>query len=223
MDNKTFDKKFNQYKRFLLIVILLICILLIIFKTSIESWFTIILFALISAIIQFITSFFTEKGKNLATKEDVSDITSKIESIKDSYNKSLESHKIELQKEFERHKYIMNLCLSMDKEIIQRLMAFQKANSQYTIDSSNETELLQSIQNLYESLSAYKFRYFHIPIFQQLYQGVYKICDNEYNNEKNFQCSGTIKPSFTQNDIRLLYIISMDILKKMMPTLQFEI
>lgn len=78
-----------------------------------------------------------EKGKNLATKEDIAQITEQIESVKDSYNKALEAHKIELQKEFESHKYIMNLCFSMDKEIIQKLMAFQKANSQYIIDSSD--------------------------------------------------------------------------------------
>lgn len=163
-----------------------------------------------------------EKGKNLATKEDIADITRRIESVKDSYNKALESHKIELQKELESHKYIMNLCLSMDREIIQRLMIFQKANSQYIIDRDDNTELIQSIQYLYESLSAYKFRYFHIPIFQQLYQNVYKICDKEFNNQKNYECSGTMKLSFTQEDIRLLYIITTKILKMMMPTLQLK-
>lgn len=156
-----------------------------------------------------------EKGKNLATKEDIAQITQQIESVKDSYNKSLESHKIELQKELESHKYIMNLCFSMDKEIIKRLMLFQEANSQYIIDPSNKTEL---IQYLYKSLSAYKYRYFHIPIFQQLYQKVYEICNKEFNNEY----SGTMRKSFTQDDIKLLYVISMDILKEMMPTLQLE-
>lgn len=159
-----------------------------------------------------------EKGKNLATKEDIAQITQQIESVKDSYNKSLESHKIELQKELESHKYIMNLCFSMDKEIIKRLMLFQKANSQYIIDPSNNTELIQSIQYLYKSLSAYKYRYLHIPIFQQLYQKVYEICNKEFNNEY----SGTMRKSFTQDDIKLLYVISMDILKEMMPTLQLE-
>lgn len=163
-----------------------------------------------------------EKGKNLATKEDIAQITKQIESVKDSYNKALEDHKIELQKEFESHKYIMNLCLSMDKELIQRLMLFQKANSKYTIDQNDNTELIQSIQYLYESLSAYKFRYFHIPIFQQLYHKVYEICDNEFNNQKNNECSGTVKLSFTQDDIKLLYINSMKILKMMMPTFQSE-
>lgn len=46
-----------------------------------------------------------EKGRNLATKEDIAQITKEIESVKDSYNKALEAHKIELQKEFESHKY----------------------------------------------------------------------------------------------------------------------
>lgn len=195
-------------------------------KTLIESpypfWLTILLFSVISGGIQLIISFLRERGKNLATKKDISDITDKIESVKDSYNKALEAHKIELQKEFESHKYIMNLCFSMDKEIIQRLMAFQKANSQYIIDSSDETELIQSIQDLYESLSAYKFRYFHIPMFQHLYKKVYKICDNKFSNTMNYQCSGTMKTSFTQDDIRFLYLVSMDILKEMMPTLQLE-
>lgn len=197
-----------------------------IIKTLIESpypfWITIILFAVISGLIQCIISFFIERGKNLATKKDISDITDKIESVKDNYNKALESHKIELQKEFESHKYIMNLCFSMDKEIIQKLMAFQKANSQYIIDSSDETELIQSIQDLYGSLSAYKFRYFHIPMFRHLYKKVYEICDNKFSNTMNYQCSGTMKISFTQDDIRFLYLVSMDILKEMMPTLQLE-
>lgn len=38
----------------------------------------------------------------------------------------------------------------------------------------------------------------------------------------NYQCSGTMKTSFTQDDIRFLYLVSMDILKEMMPTLQLE-
>ncbi len=31
-----------------------------------------------------------------------------------------------------------------------------------------------------------------------------------------------MRKSFTQDDIKLLYVISMDILKEMMPTLQLE-
>lgn len=42
-------------------------------------------------------SYFTEKGKNLATKEDVEDITKKVESIKTEFIKETEKLKHELQ------------------------------------------------------------------------------------------------------------------------------
>lgn len=67
-------------------------------------------------------SYESEKGKNLATKEDIKDITQKIESVKDNYNKALENYKIELQKEFESYKYISDLCNNIDKELLQRLI-----------------------------------------------------------------------------------------------------
>lgn len=52
-------------------------------------WLTILLFALITGGVQYIIFYFMEKGKNLATKEDVGDITQQIESVKDSFNKDL--------------------------------------------------------------------------------------------------------------------------------------
>ena len=64
-------------------------------------------------------SYEAEKGKNLATKEDISGITKEIESIKESYNKSLERHKIELQKDFESYKYRVRLCNSIDEQLIE--------------------------------------------------------------------------------------------------------
>ena len=75
-------------------------------KTLIESQYPLWLIILLFIIIQLIISYIIEREKNLATKKDISDITEKIESVKDSYNKALESHKIELQKEFESHKYL---------------------------------------------------------------------------------------------------------------------
>ena len=63
-------------------------------------------------------SYESEKGKNLATKEDIAGITKEIESVKASYNESLERHKIELQKEFEKTKYIINLCNTIDMSLL---------------------------------------------------------------------------------------------------------
>lgn len=46
----------------------------------------------------FFKSYFTEKGKNLATFEDITGITTKIESVKEVFNTKIESIKSELQK-----------------------------------------------------------------------------------------------------------------------------
>lgn len=45
-------------------------------------------------------------------------ITRKIEGIKNSYATSLETHKMELQKEFEHTKYITKLCHSIDNQLL---------------------------------------------------------------------------------------------------------
>ena len=45
----------------------------------------------------FIKSYTAEKGKNLATKEDIKEITDKIEAVKLEYFKKLESSKLEIE------------------------------------------------------------------------------------------------------------------------------
>lgn len=142
-------------------------------KTLIESpypfWITIILFAVISGLIQCIISFFIERGKNLATKKDISDITDKIESVKGSYNKALEAHKIELQKEFESHKYIMTLCHSLDNTLLQYIASCLKADAEkYIEDCDNDESLFTSNNKLSNFLHTYKSRYDSIPVLRKL-------------------------------------------------------
>lgn len=142
-------------------------------KTLIESpypfWLTILLFSVISGGIQLIISFLRERGKNLATKKDISDITDKIESVKDSYNKALETHKIELQKEFESHKYIMTLCHSLDNTLLQYIASCLKADAEKDIeDCDNDESLLTSNNKLSSFLSTYKSRYDSIPVLRKL-------------------------------------------------------
>lgn len=153
-------------------------------KTLIESPYpfgiTIILFAVISGLIQCIISFFIERGKNLATKKDISDITDKIESVKDSYNKALEAHKIELQKEFESHKYIMGICRSLDNILLKHISSCLKADSQKTIDYfDNDNNLLNENSKLASFLYTYRYRYDSSYTLQQLREQSSKI-DSEY-------------------------------------------
>lgn len=110
-----------------------------------------------------------EKGKNLATKEDIAHITQQIESVKDSYNKALESHKIELQKEFESHKYIMGLCHSLDKTLLIHISSCLKAETKKGIeDWDNDEALLMANNKLSSFLNTYKNRYDSIPVLHKL-------------------------------------------------------
>ena len=125
-------------------------------------------------------SYNEEKGKLLATKEDIADITRRIESVKDSYNKALEAHKIELQKEFESHKYIMGLCHSLDETLLQHISSCLKADSQKTIDYyDNDNNLLNENSKLASFLYTYRYRYDSSYTLQQLREQSSKI-DSEY-------------------------------------------
>src|ERR1700752_1622843 len=60
-----------------------------------------IILILFGCYLAFGKSYFTEKGKNLATKEDIEDITKKVEGIKTEFIKETEKLKTDLQ--FEHH------------------------------------------------------------------------------------------------------------------------
>ena len=51
----------------------------------------------------FLTKYFGKKGENLATKEDISEITDKIETVKHDYARQLESTKAELSAQLNTH------------------------------------------------------------------------------------------------------------------------
>lgn len=133
-----------------------------------------------------------EKGKNLATKEDIADITRRIESVKDSYNKALEAHKIELQKEFESHKYIMGLCNSLDNILLQRIASCLKADAEKgVIYPDNDNSLLRENSKLSNFLYTYKGRYDSITVLHNLRTISGKI-DTE-NENFNFRVNAGIE------------------------------
>lgn len=51
----------------------------------------------------FLPKYYSKKGENLATKEDISEITDKIESVKHEYSNNLESVKAELSAKLNAH------------------------------------------------------------------------------------------------------------------------
>ena len=97
-----------------------------------------------------------EKGKNLATKEDIAGITKEIESVKASYNESLERHKMELQKEFEKTKYIINLCNTIDMSLTQLIAEAIKSNIDPEYDDRN---IMYTAKGIYDFLHIHQARY----------------------------------------------------------------
>ncbi len=62
-----------------------------------ESWWFYCLVIIAVCISSFLGSYLRKKGENLATKEDVGQLTRKIEEIRSQYNAQLESHKASLE------------------------------------------------------------------------------------------------------------------------------
>ena len=82
-----------------------------------------IIILLISFFFYFFISYFREKGKNLATKEDIEKITNKVEKVKSSY----EQEHIKLQKELETKIEVMKAKLKTSEIYFQKqLEALEK-------------------------------------------------------------------------------------------------
>ncbi len=70
----------------------------------------------------FSKAFFQKKGENLATKKDISEITNKIEKVKDEYNRNFEKYKLELISELSKK----NLEIEIKKNVYERLIIVKK-------------------------------------------------------------------------------------------------
>lgn len=108
-------------------------------------------------------SYESEKGKNLATKEDIGVITHEIESIKDNYGKVMEKYKIELQKDFEASKHTINLCNKLDQELINHLLNchlfINDFNSSGGIEVCGRESTQECLIPLLSFLNKYSIRY----------------------------------------------------------------
>ena len=105
-------------------------------------------------------SYESEKGKNLATKEDVAGITKEIESVKNAYNSSLEKYKFDLQKDFESSKFIISLCSSLDETFIKQIVSCKSYMDTGMLDSNGDySKALNEIYKLARFLLVYRVRY----------------------------------------------------------------
>lgn len=95
------------------------------FKTGVSvNWISILLIGIIVLIASFIGSYLRRKGQNLATKEDISEITKTIEGIRADYAKKIESFSHHnrlklagLDKRLEAHQQAYALWLQLRRSV----------------------------------------------------------------------------------------------------------
>ena len=156
-------------------------------------WLTVLIFALVTGLVQCIVFYFKEKGKNLATKQDIKDITDSIKSVESKYNSSLESFKMELLNEHEFSKSLFEICNNLDKDLINHLI---KCKKDIEKDGSYEAQgkhgnAAKSIIELRDFLHSYESRYSNFKDFNRLR----KECDNMYNVCITLNSEMDIQPS----------------------------
>ena len=75
---------------------------------------------------KYLFSYSSEKGKNLATKEDMAEITQKVEEVKSNYVEELERLKVELSLLSKKHSILLDEKIRVFKKLQKRLVDFKK-------------------------------------------------------------------------------------------------
>lgn len=107
-------------------------------------------------------SYESEKGKNIATKEDISEITNEIKKVESYYNNSLEKYKIELQKEYYSSKYLIDFCNKIDMQLIEELIDCITTIDNITKDGFSVSEvdaIFSEIESVVNFMQRYSHRY----------------------------------------------------------------
>jgi len=116
--------------------------------------------AVITAITWFCASYLKEKGKNFATREDIKEITDKIESVKTEYAKELEGLKSQLnakfhaqtvrfEKEFNSYKEIWDSIVELMEHIFEFHIAVSTSDRKPELNEASKKRFLQAIQDFY--------------------------------------------------------------------------
>lgn len=74
----------------------------------------------------YLTSYSREKGKNLATKEDIVEITNKVEEVRSQYSSDIERLKIDLGLLARKHDILLDEKIRVFKELQKRLVAYKR-------------------------------------------------------------------------------------------------
>jgi hypothetical protein len=75
---------------------------------------------------KYLFSYSSEKGKNLATKEDIEEITRKVEDVKSGYVAEIERLKVDLSVLSRKHNILLDEKIRVFKKLQKRLVDFKK-------------------------------------------------------------------------------------------------
>ena len=75
---------------------------------------------------KYLFSYSSEKGKNLATKEDIEEITRMVEEVKAGYVAEIERLKVELSLLSRKHNILLDEKIRVFKKLQKRLVEFKK-------------------------------------------------------------------------------------------------
>lgn len=108
-----------------------------------------------------IKSYLTEKGRNLATKQDIELITNKIEGVKESYNIALEDYRTELKKVYDLSKPSLDLTINLDVELIKKISDLNSSIFEFSQlqNYGLASVIFDQLTDLCQFLVKYKVRY----------------------------------------------------------------
>jgi hypothetical protein len=144
----------------------------------------------------FLPKYFGKKGENLATKEDISEITNKMETVKHDYARQLESTKAELSAQLNTHGFRYEKEYEVLSELTALLVEVRDASLSLrpvmdSRDSSKKDDEIKKerLQRLFEAdralyISREKKRPFYPP---EIYEAVLAVEKSARSESINYQ------------------------------------
>lgn len=156
-----------------------------------------------SLIAVFLKSYFSQKGKNVATKEDVKVITEKIEKVKNTYQRSMEIHKMELKKIYDISRPSLSKMTELDNILIDNIASLNEIGFDFSRLNKNELgeSFSDKLHELVIFLIKYRVRYAELEGVKNLIENYNKMNKSIENRDKDM-----IKKTFNDisNDLEII-------------------
>lgn len=124
-----------------------------------------------------LSKYLSEKGKNIATKEDIGEITNKVEEVKSTYLIELEKVKIDLLLSSKKQTILLDEKIRVFKILQQRLVAFKKYCEATIGDIGNVSEFHPNLSSLSKEID--KSALLHISAIREIIQEDFIFLSNE--------------------------------------------